>query len=132
MSGHGSKERRQELAIAALLSEPTIEAAAQKAGISPRTLKNWLMAPSFKNLFRESRRDLLERVIGRLQLMTTKAAETLERNLTCGKHDAENRAAALILENSFKGLELADLEEKIEDLDRQFREMRDRHRGYRP
>ena len=42
MPGHGDKlSRKQEQAIAALLAEPTIEAAAPKADIGLTTLKNW-------------------------------------------------------------------------------------------
>jgi hypothetical protein len=56
--GHGEKRsRRGEAAIAALLTEPTIEAAAAKARISVRTLKYWLRQPRFQAAYRQARRD---------------------------------------------------------------------------
>jgi hypothetical protein len=61
MAGHGEKKgRKAELAIAALLAEPTVEAAAARAGVSAGTLKNWLADPAFRRAYRRARREVVE------------------------------------------------------------------------
>lgn len=48
MAGHGAKiGRKQEEAIAALLTQRNIEEAARAAGIGTRTLIRWLKLPEF-------------------------------------------------------------------------------------
>jgi hypothetical protein len=53
MKGHGEKlSRKQDLAIAGLLTEPTIGEAAQKAGVSEVTLWRWLKQADFTSAYR--------------------------------------------------------------------------------
>ena len=118
--GHGEKRhRRQEAAIAALLTEPTVERAAARAGVGYRTLKAWLHEPTFQRAFRAARREIVETTIGQIQQATGRAVRALVRNFRCGKPAAEIRAAAVILEHSLRALQLTDLAERIEDLERQ-------------
>lgn len=65
--GHGSKlGRKQELAIANLLTEATIELAAQKTGVSHHTLKLWLTDPAFSHAFKAARRQLVDDAVRQL------------------------------------------------------------------
>src|SRR3990172_5995700 len=99
MKGHGEKQtRKQEQAILALLSEPTIEAAAEACGVGQATLWRWMQLPSFQSEYRAARRWLVEASIGTLQYATTEAVETLRRKLTCGHPATEVRAATAILD----------------------------------
>jgi transposase-like protein len=53
MAGHGEKlGRKQEEAIAALLSQRNIEEAARAAGVGTRTLIRWLKLPEFGKEYR--------------------------------------------------------------------------------
>ena len=57
MVGHGSKfERKQEEAIAALLTQRTVEEAARTAGIGTNTLLRWMKTPEFDSAYRAARR----------------------------------------------------------------------------
>jgi hypothetical protein len=56
-----------ELAIAGLLSEPTIAAAAAKIGIGERTLRGWMQQPCFRTAYRLARVQVVEAAIGQLQ-----------------------------------------------------------------
>jgi uncharacterized protein YjgD (DUF1641 family) len=57
MAGFGSKiNRKQEDAIAALLSQRNVEEAARAAKIGVRTLYRWLKDPDFDTAFRQARR----------------------------------------------------------------------------
>src|SRR5262249_48474001 len=119
MAGHGEKlTRRQEAAIAALIDAPTVAAAAAQARIGERTLRRWLALPNFKALYRQTRRELVEGAIGRIQAATVAAVDALTRNLTCGRPGDEIRAAAALLARAVRGIELLDLDGRLSDLER--------------
>jgi hypothetical protein len=116
--GHGEKlTRKQEQTISALLSEGTLAAAAKKAGVALRTLRNWLEEPKFKAAYRRARLAIVNGTIHQLVALSTNAVAALKKNLKCGSPPAENRAAELILTHAGKGLELADLAQRVEDLE---------------
>jgi hypothetical protein len=124
MSGRMKSNRKQEALIAALLTEPTHAAAAVKAGISEATLHRWLRLPDFQTAFREARRRIVETAIGRLQQAAGKAVDTLERNLGCGHAGNEIRAALGVLDHAVKAIELLDLVERVDELERLMKESR--------
>jgi hypothetical protein len=107
---------KQERALVHLLSERTTQLAAEKAGVSYATLRRWLAEPAFVAAYREVRRHAVEQATGRLQRAASRAVAALVRNLTCGQASTEVRAAAAVLEMAFKGVELADLAEQLEQL----------------
>jgi hypothetical protein len=120
MSGHGEKKsRKRELAIAALLSERTVEAAAAKAGVAYRTLKTWLAQPDFLVDYRQARQQVVEAAVGRTQQACCQAVDALVENLSCDNAAARNAAAKGILEMAVRGVELTDILESIEELKRQ-------------
>jgi hypothetical protein len=56
MAGHGEKlGRKQEDAIAALLSQRTVEEAAHVTGVGVRTLLRWMKIPEFDADYRRVR-----------------------------------------------------------------------------
>ena len=59
-------EMRQERVIVALLSEPSIEAAAKTADVSDVTIWRWMKQPEFRAKLRDARRAVVEGAIGRL------------------------------------------------------------------
>jgi hypothetical protein len=110
-------ERKQDKAILALLTEPTVEAAARSADVAPATIWRWSQQPDFKSRLRDARRAFVEGAIGRLQAAATEAVDTLRRNLTCGTPSVEVRAATAILDQAVKAVELFDLAERVEQLE---------------
>ncbi len=118
MIGHGEKiTRKYEQAIAALLSEPSIKAAADAVKIGEGTLYRWLQLPDFQTAYRAARRSVIERAVSELQAAAGEAVETLKRNLHCENPAVEIRAAQIILEQGIKGVELIDLQERVERLE---------------
>ncbi len=118
MKGHGEKlSRKQEAAIAALLSAPTIKDAARGCDVSEVTLWRWLQLREFAAAYRAARRQVVERAVSELQAASGEAVETLKRNLHCEQANVEIRAAQIILEQAVKGVELMDLQERIERLE---------------
>src|SRR5260370_6978023 len=78
MTGHGAKfGRKQEEAIAALLSHRSIDDAAQAIHIAPRTLLRWLQLVEFNAAYRKARRAAVSHSVARLQQATCAAASTL-------------------------------------------------------
>lgn len=130
MPGHGEKqERLAEAAVVALLTCPTIEAAAEKVGIAPRTLKEWLSQDGFRAQYRQARRQVYEGAIGRLQAAAGQAVDALVRNLGCGSAATEVRAALGMLQVAGQAGALDDLAAEVEELRRQLREGLARERG---
>src|SRR5262245_14449558 len=130
MPGGRKSNRKREEALAALLSTTSIEKAAQKAGLSERTLHNWLTEPEFLAAYRQARRQVVEGAVSRLQKATGAAVRCLKRNLTCGNVGAEIRAALGILDHALKAVEVMDLAQQLAELKRQVEEVRqhaDRH-----
>jgi hypothetical protein len=123
MRGHGQKlKRKRDALIAALLTESTHAAAATKAGVSEATLHRWLRLPVFQTAYRQARRGIVEAAIGRLQQTAGKAVDTLDRNLACGQPGNEIRAALGILDHAVKAVELLDVVERVEELERLIKE----------
>src|SRR5262245_34525881 len=122
MNAGGSKlDGHQERALAALLSSSSHAEAAQRAGISESTLQRWLREPAFREEYRAARRALLEAAIGRLQSASGDAVQVLQDVLTDPQAgaNARIRAACSILDYSVKAVELWDLAERIERLERE-------------
>jgi hypothetical protein len=120
--GHGEKlTRKAETAIAALLSEPTVEAAAVKARVSNATLRNWLKRPAFQQAYRAAKRQLVEATITRLQQMAIASTAELHKLLRCRREAVRLKAATTILTFAIRGLEHDDLVSRIEQLEEKVR-----------
>jgi hypothetical protein len=114
---------KQEKLIALLLTEKTIDEACRKAGVNVTTYWRWMQEQSFLEQYRKVRRGILENTVAKLQSVTHQAIETLERNLTCENPAAEIRSAQIILEQSIKGLETLDIENRLEMMERSIKEI---------
>jgi hypothetical protein len=117
----GSEQKlssKQEKAIVALLANETLKDAAKQAGISEPTLWRYMQDAAFMSAYKTARRQAYEQGIGRLQSLMSDAVAALEKNLTCGKPEAENRAAQIIIEHSTKGIEIMELIERVDALDK--------------
>jgi hypothetical protein len=119
----GNKTRQREQAIAALLTEKTVEDAASKARVSARTLKGWLADPDFAAAYRAARRQLVEGAVGRLQAAAGKAVDTLEQLLDCAHAPTRARAALGILERSVQAVELTDVLTRLDAMEQALREL---------
>jgi transposase-like protein len=107
---------QQDAAIIALLSCPTIKAAARKAKVAESTLYVWLKTPLFRDEYRRSRQLVVSQALGVLGSATKDAVATLKRNLKCKEPGVEVRAAIGILDKAINGQAMADLQAEIEEL----------------
>jgi hypothetical protein len=116
--GHGEKlTRKQEQAIACLLSESTVEKAAAKARVGYRTLKGWLALPDFRDAYRAAQKQVVEEAVVVLKKCATGAALTLGRALDCGKPNVEVRAAVAVFDTIMKATDHLELTNRIEALE---------------
>jgi hypothetical protein len=121
MTGHGAKfARKQEEAIAALLSHRTIEDAAQAINVAPRTMLRWLQVPEFRNAYLKARREAVGQSIARMQQATGAATITVLKLMTDPNAPAavRLRAAECVFTHAIKGIELEDIETRLTELER--------------
>jgi transposase-like protein len=116
MAGNrGKLGRKQEEAIAALLSQRNIEEAARAAGVGTRTLIRWLKLPEFGKEYRKARREAVHQSVARLQQATGAAATIVLKLMTDPNVPAavKLRAAECVFDRAFKGVELEDIEVRV-------------------
>jgi hypothetical protein len=105
----------REKAVQALLSCATIKQAAKKAGVGVRTIKLWLhQDQAFRQMLAEARRKALELAVSRMARATTGAVTAL----TKATRQGNIKAAAIIIDRAIKGIELVDLAERMEEVEK--------------
>jgi hypothetical protein len=112
--------RKQEDAIAALLTQRNLEEAAKAAGISARMLLRWLKLPEFQTAYREARRTAYSQAVAKLQQGATAAATTLLKVMLDQTTPAsvKVRAAECVMNHSSKAIEIEDVEFRVAELER--------------
>ncbi len=110
---------RQERTIVALLTEPSVAAAAKKVGVGERTIFTWLSEPSFSEAYRRARRDAVGQAVARLQQTSTHAVTVLLSIMASKDAPASSRVAAArtILDTSIKAVELEDVIARLDALE---------------
>jgi hypothetical protein len=116
----GKFGRKQEEAIAALLTQRNIEEAAKAAGIGANTLLRWLKVPEFQTAYRAARRAAFGQSIARLQQGTAAAATTLLKTMidTNTPASVKVRAAEAVFNHAAKAIEIEDIEARVSELER--------------
>ena len=113
--------RKQDTAIGALLSRPTISAAAESVGIGESTLRRWLKDRDFLAAYRAARREAVSQAVAHLQGACSVAVVALTDISQDVNSPASARvsAARTVLELALKGVELEDLAVRVEELELQ-------------
>ena len=129
MKGHGTKfGRKQEEAIAALLTHRNMEDAARAAGIGLSTLLRWTKLPEFDAAYREAKRAAFGQAIARLQQASGAAASTLLKIMLDANAPASCRlrAADSVLAHTVKAVELENIEVRIAAIENSMKKREDR------
>ena len=116
MTGHGAKfGRKQEEAVAALLTQRTIEDAARTAGIGTKTLLRWLQNLEFKGAYLRARREAVGQATARLQQATGAAASTVLKMMVDPNAPSavRLRAAECVFTHAVKAIEQEDIEARL-------------------
>ena len=106
---------RQTRFVTALLTAPTVEAAARSSGIALRTARRWVQLPVIRAELQQAQREMLNQASRRAVASMVAALETLEAIHRNGDSAAGARVAAAraILEAGPKLIDLTDLEERL-------------------
>lgn len=120
----GKLNHKQEQAIMALLTAPSMKQAAEQAGIGETTLFRWLQNDDFQEAYREARHKALGNTIARLQQVSQQAVNTLQEVMIDETATSNSRvsAAKAVLELAFKAYELEDLAKRVEELEKYLEE----------
>jgi hypothetical protein len=111
---------KQEAAIAALLSNRSVDDAASAVKVTPKTLYRWLKEPAFDAAYREARRAAFGQTIARLQQGSPAAAALLLKIVVDASAPPSTRvrAAEIVLDKAAKAIELEDVEARVAELER--------------
>ena len=116
--GHGEKiTRKQETAIAALLTCDTVTEAARDCGVSEATLYRWLNEAEFADRYAGARQAILWSAICDVQAAAREAVETMRRLMRCGTPAVELRAATSVLDTALRTLTVQELEDRVAHLE---------------
>lgn len=116
--------RKQETFIAAMLSMPTIMAAAQHVQVTDKTAHAWLKLPHVQEAYQQARKEAFDKS---LQVLMTGTSSALSTILSIMK-DSENspgvrlRAAQIWLEKAIEVHKNEDLEARIQELEEAVRD----------
>lgn len=116
---------KQKKALAALLSASTKQEAAQAAGISYATLRRWLAQDTeFRQAYNEELQSVVERAAVQARQGMTEAVSALREIVADGEATQSTRvsAARTILESGAKLVELADIEARLDALEKNMEE----------
>ena len=112
---------RQEKAIASLLSEATIAAAADRAKVSEPTLRRWLKLDAFSHAYQRARQESYRETLRLLRRAANAAISVLAKIMQDNEapKTARIRAAEVILEHDRKGVVEEDLLVRVQALEEQ-------------
>lgn len=116
----GKQSRKKEQVIAALLSTPTISEAAERAGLSVRTVKRWMRDADFSAEYMAAKQGLLEGAVNRLRASAMEFVTTLHAVAVDLTAPPASRATAARsgLEVLVKFVTLEELERRLTELER--------------
>ena len=126
-------DAKQDKALAALLSHPTVPAAAKACGSSEATLFRYLRDDNFTAHYRRARAEVVEHAISQLQRDCSVAAQALREICASQEAPASARVAAAkaILDGAIKAVELQDMAARLEGVEAALAEQQERERAWR-
>lgn len=108
----------QSKAISQILEAKSITEGVKKAGISKTTFYAWLKNPVFKAEFVRQRQGLVDLALHELKTSLSEAVTVLRELLKAEGEGVRLRTAQAILENVLKSIELENIEQRLEVLER--------------
>lgn len=119
MGASGGLSAKQQKALAALLTEPTIGAAAAKVGIGESTLHSWLRDEPFDEAYRLARKQAVGQAVARLQQVSSAAVQVLHDVMLDVNAPSTARigAARTVIETALKAIDQEDLATRIAALE---------------
>jgi DNA-binding MurR/RpiR family transcriptional regulator len=105
-----------------IVSGMSMRDVADSVGTSETTIFRWLKLPTFQDELRQLKRIVIERSLGKLQVLNDKSIQTLERLLNCGNYPTECRAAVAILTKNHESIDFFEYESRLKAIEQKFNE----------
>lgn len=116
---HNTLTARQQLTIAQVLAAPSLEEARRRARVSKGTFYGWIKEPAFVAELARQREAVVQQAFDRLKGGMTQAVDKLLELLQAeGQVSIQLRAAQSLLDHGLKAVELQDLAQRVEELER--------------
>ena len=111
-------DRKDELILSALLSNPTVKAAAAACGVCETQIYARLRTPAFKEKYDKARHELLQQTTAYLQGIAGEAIQKMYSvmNDPDASHQVQLNAAEAITRNNLKMTEQVDILTQIAEL----------------
>jgi DNA-binding MurR/RpiR family transcriptional regulator len=115
---------KQERALATLVAQPTIAAAAKVLGVGETTLYRYMRDAQFSDALKRARRDAVSQLTTRLQAGASGMAGVLQSIAEDATAPASARvsAARSVIDYTLKAVELEDLSERLDALEKAINE----------
>jgi hypothetical protein len=113
----GNLSARQRLALPVIAAEPTIEGAAEKIGVTRKTIYEWLKQDFFKRALEEARKEYVESAFRTMRLSAKAAADKIVKHVDSTDEKVSLRAAEDIIEFAKEFISLEDHERRIKELE---------------
>jgi hypothetical protein len=109
---------KKKLLISNLLTSPTIDEACEKTGINRKTYYLWLKDKKFKDALKRQRNGVVKEAINRLKCSTTRAVDELIKLLDTSRPELRRATCKDILDYSLRVIELEDIEERLDRIEK--------------
>jgi hypothetical protein len=104
--------------LSCLFTSPSVEAAANRAGISRRTGSRWLHEdPAFQKALAQAKQEAMAQAVTLLSTLATAAVTTLGQNLKAMEPAVQVRPAHILLDACLKLRAEEQLEERLAELE---------------
>ncbi len=119
-------------AIVAIMAHPTIEKAANAAGVPVRTLYNWLEMPVFRKALRSARRKGFDQALGMIFQYTPVAVNVMGKIMLNPDEPAGARvaAASTIVKLGREAVEIDDLAGRVEEIEEAIKSAQPKKNGW--
>jgi hypothetical protein len=91
-------------------------------GCSETTLFRWLKLPAFQDELRQLKRIVIERSLGKLQVLNDKAIQTLNDLMDCPNYPTRCRAASIVLTKNHESIDFFEYESRLAKIEQRFNE----------
>ena len=115
---NSSLTNRQLLTVSQIVSSTTLEEARKKARLSKATLYTWLKNDAFKLELKRQRDEIVKESSDRLKNAMTKAVDGLIELMNTERPDLKRWVYKDIIEYALKSVELENLAERLEKVER--------------
>jgi hypothetical protein len=110
--------RRQLHVLPFLISNPTVESAANQSGISAKQIFDWLNQPIFRQELENRKNEGVNQAVDRLKATASKACDTLIGLLDHAESESvRHRVAVDMLNMTLKFMEFRDVEQRLRKLE---------------